>query len=349
MFMDYLMLKWIYPLMQKTLPSGVTKAALKVEFDTRFALMPTYPDACKFQDGIFTEKHFWSVHDMKQMMKVVVGALVGICPPEGVRLVREYLHIHRLAHYSCHTEESLQWLESAISTLFRDLKHLGGDFVRHDIVHVDYRLPQKAHYFYHYVETVRAKGALPSYSTDRTEIFHKPLRSAYSRSNKKGDEAIQFILKENTIHSAFQSMVYQFKEPEVVEQGEGLPEAMRHNGDGNLEDTEPVEDEVLARLRTYGWPKHAYQKMKTSVAEDKFELEGFKAEVQRYFRQRDPDDIDTDPLVYVANSIELGYPSWLQSEEAVDGESDTARRPPTEHFMPSNKKMITNRISATKL
>ena len=136
--MDYLMESWIYPLMQKKSPNGISKPALKAEFDARFALMPTYANGRKFHDGIFTEKHFWSVHDMKQMMKVVVGAVVGICPPEGVRLVREYLHIHRLAHYSCHTEESLQWLESAINTLFRDLKRPGGDFVRHSIVTTDY-------------------------------------------------------------------------------------------------------------------------------------------------------------------------------------------------------------------
>src|SRR3984885_9767886 len=345
MFMDYLMVQWIYPLMEKTSPDGVSKSALRAEFDARFALMPTYSEGRSFRNGIFTEKHFWSVHDMKQMMKVVVGALVGICPPEGVRLVREYLHIHRLAHYSCHTEESLQWMESAINTLFRDLRRPGGDFVRHDIVTTDYRLPQKAHYFYHYVETVRAKGALPSYSTDRTEIFHKPLRSAYSRSNKNGDEAIQFILKENTIPSAFQSMIDQFDLPEVAEDGaNSAGDTMRNNneyGDSNREDTAAAEgpaegpaegEDVPGRMRTYNWPKHSYQKMKASIAEEKFNVEGFKAEVQRYFRQQDPDDFDIDPLIYVANSIVVRYPSWFHSEEAVDGESNT--RPPTEHFMP---------------
>ena len=360
MFMDYLMVQWIYPLMEKTSPDGVSKSALRAEFDARFALMPTYSEGRSFRNGIFTEKHFWSVHDMKQMMKVVVGALVGICPPEGVRLVREYLHIHRLAHYSCHTEESLQWMESAINTLFRDLRRPGGDFVRHDIVTTDYRLPQKAHYFYHYVETVRAKGALPSYSTDRTEIFHKPLRSAYSRSNKNGDEAIQFILKENTIHSAFQSMIDQFDLPEVAEDGgNSAGDTMRNNneyGDSNREDTAAAEgpaegpaegEDVPGRMRTYNWPKHSYQKMKASIAEEKFKVEGFKAEVQRYFRQQDPDDFDIDPLIYVANSIVVRYPSWFHSEEAVDGESNT--RPPTEHFMPGDKRMISDRISASKV
>jgi hypothetical protein len=227
---------------------------------------------------------------------------------------------------------------------------------------MDYRLPQKAHYLYHYVETVRDKGALPSYSTDRTEIFHKPLRSAFSRSNKNGDEAIQFILKENTIHSAFQSMIDQFKLPEVVEKQGTSPETMGSNsdGDGNQDATAPAEgladeladglaegEDVLGRLRTYTWPKYTYQKMSASVAEDKFDAEGFKAEVQRYFTQQDSDDIDTDPLIYVANSIAVQYPSWLQSEEAVDGESD--KRPPTEHFMPGDKKMISDRINANKI
>jgi hypothetical protein len=161
-------------------------------------------------------------------------------------------------------------------------------------------------------------------------------------------------------------MIDQFKLLEVVETQETSPETMGSNSDrdDNQDTTAPAEgqaegqeegqaegqaegEEVLGRLRTYTWPKYTYQKMSASVAEDKFDAEGFKAEVQRYFTQQDSDDINTDPLIYVANSIAVRYPSWLQSEEAVDGESD--KRPPTEHFMPGDKKMISDRINANKI
>jgi hypothetical protein len=151
-------------------------------------------------------------------------------------------------------------------------------------------------------------------------------------------------------------MIDQFDLPEVAEDGgNSAGDTMRNNneyGDSNREDTAAAEgpaegQDVPGRMRTYNWPKHSYQKMKASIAEEKFKVEGFKAEVQRYFRQQDPDDFDIDPLIYVANSIVVRYPSWLHSEEAVDGESNT--RPPTERFIPGDKRMISDRISASKV
>ena len=58
------------------------------------------------------------------MMKII-GALVGICPPEGIDLTHEYFHIHFLAHYNCHTDgvnESLDWWDTAIKTFFAKLR-----------------------------------------------------------------------------------------------------------------------------------------------------------------------------------------------------------------------------------
>jgi hypothetical protein len=56
---------------------------------------------------------------------------------------------------------------------------------------------------------VKEKGALPSYSTDRTEIHHKSLKSAYRRSNK-GPDAIRTILREQARLAAFQNMTDTF-------------------------------------------------------------------------------------------------------------------------------------------
>jgi hypothetical protein len=38
-------------------------------------------------------------HEMKNMMRQTIGCLVGLCPPEGISFVRDYLHIHRLSHW----------------------------------------------------------------------------------------------------------------------------------------------------------------------------------------------------------------------------------------------------------
>ena len=182
---------------------------MDMELDSRFALMPGYFNLRRFQDGILSQNHHWAVYEYKAMMQVIVGAMVGLCPPEGIAVLREYLHIHSLAHYSVHMEKSLQWLQSAISTFHQLLKAPGGPFVKYGLIEADYE-PQRVHYFRHYTETVRSKRSLPSYSTEATEIHHKPLHNAYKRSNKRGRDAIRFILKDQSTMAAFQSMVKDF-------------------------------------------------------------------------------------------------------------------------------------------
>ena len=112
------------------------------------------------------------------MMKTIVGTLIGLCPPEGIFFIQEYLHIHHLSHYNIHTDESLEWLKDSIKTFFQCLRNPTGPFIKHNLVQPDYE-PQRLHYFHHYIDTVIAKGALPSYSTDRTEIYHKAYKNAF--------------------------------------------------------------------------------------------------------------------------------------------------------------------------
>ena len=85
-----------------------------MEFNSRFALMPGYTSIRRFEHGVLTKTHTWTVHEYKEIMKVIIGALIGLCPTEGIHLVMQYLDIHRLAHYSCHTDESLAWLENSV-------------------------------------------------------------------------------------------------------------------------------------------------------------------------------------------------------------------------------------------
>ena len=94
--------------MQKYCAKRKTSAKnLEIKIDSRFALIPGYPNLRRFANGIFTDNHHWTVHEYKAMMKVIMGTLVGICPPEGLMLVREYLHIHRLSHYVVHSDKNL--------------------------------------------------------------------------------------------------------------------------------------------------------------------------------------------------------------------------------------------------
>ena len=187
---------------------GFSKAQLKMEFDSRFALIPEYTGLQQFEHGVLTKTHAWTVHEYKEMMKVILGALIGLCPSEGIHLVMEYLDVHRLAHYSCHTDESLAWLENTVDQFFEQLKSANGPFIKHGLVSYESET-QKIHYQRHYANTVREKGALPSSSTDRTEPLHKLLKNAWRRSNK-GKDSIDFVLKEHMTLAAFQSHIDNF-------------------------------------------------------------------------------------------------------------------------------------------
>ena len=97
--------------------------------------------------------------EYKDIMRVTPAVLHGICPPDGMELLREYLHIHRLSHYTAHTEASLNLLDSAIHSFWRILKDSNGPFVQWNIwtKNEDYA-PPRLHYFSHYAYAVREKG-----------------------------------------------------------------------------------------------------------------------------------------------------------------------------------------------
>src|SRR2546423_1118136 len=166
---------------------------IEMEVDCQFVLVSGYPNLHRFANGVFTENYHWTVHEYKAMRKVTVGMLAGLCPSEGIRLIREYLHIHHLSHYPAYMHTLLEWLQSAIDIFWSMLRHPQGPWVRNSLVSPDYE-PQRLHYFSYYVASVHAKGALLSYSTDRMKIHHKPFKRTWQTSNKNGD-AEMIILK----------------------------------------------------------------------------------------------------------------------------------------------------------
>jgi hypothetical protein len=206
-FHDYIFQRWIYPVTKSAWAlKRVTADALAEELDSRFAIMPAHQNVRKFANGVLSAKHAWSVYEFKAMMKVIVGVLTGLCPPDAFPLLIEYLHVHYVAHYSCQTEESLGWLESATEAFFKILYNPTGPFIKGELVVPNYA-PQRLHYLRHYSESVREKGSLPSYSTQLTEIHHKPLKQAYRRSNKRPDDIMKFILHDMSIKDAFSHMI----------------------------------------------------------------------------------------------------------------------------------------------
>lgn len=208
-FMDYVMKQWLKPLIVRYWKEkGVKKKTILREIDKRFTYVTAYPGLRRFSGGVFAEDHHWTMREYKDIMRVAPAVLNGLCPPEGMDLLREYLHIHRLSHYTAHTDISLELLESAIHSFWRILKNPNGRFVQWNIWNRndDFAQP-RLHYFSHYAQTVREKGCLPGCSTDRTEPLHKHIKEYYRKSNKGPDYDL-FLLRSESKLAAFTNMIY---------------------------------------------------------------------------------------------------------------------------------------------
>ena len=374
-FHDYIIEKFIYPLIEKYHGNNANMADLRKEFDSRFALMPGYPNLRRFVNGILTENHHWTVHEYKAMMKVIVGVLAGICPPEGIQLVKEYLHIHRLSHYHVHTEKSLEWLNSAIQTFWKILKNPQGLFMKYGLMNDDFMI-QRLHYLFHYATSIREKEALPSYSTDRTEIYHKPLKGAYRRSNK-GQNAIRTILREQARITAFQTMTggVQFNDIDDDDADDSRRDIDDISDDiGNTDDDPGGTDDIgggtsdadgaiggeavksnskLEPSATWpkkhrrGWPK------RISATERALQLDGLQAAYGRFITKKNsesnfsnfiPIAHEPDPMMKAYNGVVLRYPSWITDEMTVRVEREAYMG--EEEILPSQDAMIKERIRA---
>ena len=135
-------------------------------------------------------------------MKVIVNILARVCSSEGIRLIHEYLYIHLLSHYVAHISTLLEWLQSTVLIFWKMLTAPNSTWVKTELVTSHFLPWQRLHYFSHYVESVIKKGALPFYSTDWTEIHHKPFKVAWQMSNKNS-KAETIVLKEVVHLTAF--------------------------------------------------------------------------------------------------------------------------------------------------
>jgi hypothetical protein len=355
---DYAIDDWFWPLMlgwwrNKTPP--VYEATLKLEFDSRFCLIPTFPGCRRFPDGIMNKNHTWAVFELRSMMKMIVPILDGICPPQAMVVMRDYLHMHMLSHYEIHTDESLDYLEDAINVFFRNLRDPHGIFVQNGLITPNYE-PQKLHYFHHYPNSVRSKGSLTAYSTDRTEIWHKPLKRAYERSNKKEDDAYRFILKEQATLEAFQKMVddRQLDSRNELE-NQTKDSDLDGEGDCSIDD---FNESTVAKIgsTTYVWPKTPrFPARLASRTQKDLKLARFQQDLTSFLRKDSSisnSAMDLDPPVLIFNSVKISYPSWIDDEVGIKNTDELqnvneARTPvPAEYIVPSSDSMITTRINA---
>jgi hypothetical protein len=337
-FWDHLLEKCIKPLIldywseKRKIPASRVLA----EIDARFSIMPKYFGLRRFTKGIYNKQHPWMVHEYRAMMKVILGVLAGLCPKEGMLLLREYLIINYLSQYPVHNDTSLGWLDGAIDTFWRILRNPKGRFVHlkdnvrfKDSVVTETWAPSKLHYFRHYAQCVREKGALTSYSTDRTEIWHKILKAAYNRSNKIPDHVNKFIVTYVSRITAFRVRVSTLEFDVASEDGGTSANGEQDQGslDSGVEEDEMVAMEEFEEdnpSTLVSWPKQARKGWPgtASDTESATGCTGFRKALVKYFMRKARDagnnngealrsvnellDI-LDPTIWVHNCVALRY------------------------------------------
>ena len=141
------------------------------EIDARCRTMPTNHNVMHFPDGITTLSPV-SDYERKMMCGILLGLIVDLRIPNGfdstrlVRAVRALLDFLYLARYQCHTSDTLDQLEDALSE-FHDNKAIFTDLKIREHFNVS-----KLHVLTHYVPSIRLFGTTDNYNTEYSERLH---------------------------------------------------------------------------------------------------------------------------------------------------------------------------------
>ena len=114
------------------------------------------------------------------MVRVLLGCLVGKVPNDILTCYRVLLDFLHLAQYPSHDDDSLRYMEEALS-LFHDHKHI---FVTLGI-RDHFNIP-KFHSLLHYVECIKLYGTTDNYNTEAFERLHIDLaKEGWRASNTR--------------------------------------------------------------------------------------------------------------------------------------------------------------------
>jgi Plavaka transposase len=161
---------------------NVSKNDITNEIDARFSRLPPYPGMKHFAKGISCTQR-WTGNEYKAMARVLLPVIQDLLSKEMVALVRAYIHIIQLSHYTSHTASTVEYLRRAIAKYTELRSKPNSPLVTLAILPERWFSP-KQHWLQHYPDWIPLHGPLPLCSTDRTEPLHKVHKDDYKKSNK---------------------------------------------------------------------------------------------------------------------------------------------------------------------
>ncbi len=151
------------------------------ELDARIMRLPPYRGLRVFKKGISGISQ-WTGNEYRQMQRTFIGVICGLHPahPRVITCARALLDFIYLAHFPCHTTQTLIRLQAAL-----DLFHRHKDVFIDIGVRTHFNIP-KLHWLLHYLPAIINIGACDGLSTDISERLHIDLvKLGYRASNRK--------------------------------------------------------------------------------------------------------------------------------------------------------------------
>ncbi|KAH6871285.1 hypothetical protein BKA70DRAFT_1131093 [Coprinopsis sp. MPI-PUGE-AT-0042] len=156
------------------------------KLDQRIRCLPPSQGLRRFKNGISALSQI-SGSERKDMAKILLGCLVGIVAPTGIKAIRALLDFIYLAQYATHDTTTLQYMDTALKD-FHKYKRYFIDIKCHDTLNIP-----KIHSLIHYVESIKLFGTTDNYNTEMFEHLHIDFAKEGWRATNQKDEFPQMI------------------------------------------------------------------------------------------------------------------------------------------------------------
>ncbi|KAF8870149.1 hypothetical protein CPB84DRAFT_1818461 [Gymnopilus junonius] len=156
------------------------------KLDQRIRSLPFGNGLRHFKNGISNLSQI-SGSERKNMVKILLGCLVGVMATPGIKAMKALLDFIYLAQYPTHNNETLGYLRTALKEFHNNKSY----FV--DVKCQEHLNLPKLHSLSHYIESIELFGTTDNYNTEMFERLHIDFAKHGWRATNQWDEFLQMI------------------------------------------------------------------------------------------------------------------------------------------------------------
>ncbi|KAF8879110.1 hypothetical protein CPB84DRAFT_1817458 [Gymnopilus junonius] len=156
------------------------------QLDEHICCLPHGLRLRQFKNGLSALSQI-SGPERKNMVKILLGCLIGAIPTMGIAAITALLDFIYIAQYKTHNMETLGYLQGTL-----DRFHTHKDYFRQTGIREDFNIP-KFHSLTHYIESIKLFGTTDNYNTETFERLHIDFAKLGWRASNHRDEFPQMI------------------------------------------------------------------------------------------------------------------------------------------------------------